>query len=84
MWHRDDNPFPSTERSGREKNQRSRNDKSGPEVQNHLTEVRMNHHNLEISNARYIEKVFAKVRPKLNRPEDNQIVVDQKGNVLIW
>ena len=60
--NRDDNPFPSTERSGREMNQRSRTGKPGREEQNQLTEVTLNHHNLEISNSRYIEEVFANVR----------------------
>ena len=49
VWHRDDNLFPSTERSGREMNQRSSNRKQRREVQNQLTEVKLNHHNLEIS-----------------------------------
>ena len=82
MWHRDDNSFPSTERSGRETNQRSSTGKPGREVQNQLTEVKLNYHNLEISNIRYIEKVFANVRHKLNRPEDDQTVLDQRVNVL--
>ena len=52
---------------------------------NKLQVMKLNHHNLEISNTRYIEKVFANVRQKLNRPEEDQIVVDQKKvNVLIW
>ena len=79
VWHRDHNPFPSTERSGREMNQRSSTGKSGREVQNQLTEVELNHHNLEISSTRYIEKVLATVRQKLNLPEDDQIVLDQKS-----
>ena len=82
VWHRDDNPFPSTERSGRAMSQRSSTGKAVREVQNQLTKVKLNHHNLEISNTRYIEKVFANVRQKLNRPEDDKIVLDQKVNVL--
>ena len=49
-----------------------------------LTEVKLNHNNLEIYNNRYIEKVFANVPQKLNRPEDDQMVLDQKVGVLIW
>ena len=41
-------------------------------------------HNLVISNTGYIEKVFAHVLQKLNHPEDDQIVLDQKVTVLIW
>ena len=78
------NPFPSTERSGREINRRSSTRKPGREVQNELTVVKLKQHNLEISNTRYIEKVFANVRQKLNRPEDDQVVLDQKVIVLIW
>ena len=44
----------------------------------------MNHHKLKISNTRYIENVFANVPHKLNRPEDDRIVLDQEVNVLIW
>ena len=64
--------------------QRSSTRKPGREVQNQLAEVKLNHHNLEISDTRHIEKVFANVRQKLNRPEDDQIVLDQTVNVLIW
>ena len=54
--------FPSTERSGREVNQRSSTGKPRREVQNQLKEVNLFHHNLDISNTRHIEKVFANVR----------------------
>ena len=84
VWHRDDNPVPSTERSGREMNLRSSTRNPGREVQNQLTEVKLNHHNVEISHSRYLEEVFAKVQQKLNRPEDDQIVLDQKVNELKW
>ena len=76
--------FINAERLWREMNQHSSTLEPGREVQNQLTEEKLNHHNLEISNARYIEKVFANVRQKLNRPEDGQIVLDQNVNVLLW
>ena len=82
VWQRDDNPFPSTERSGREVNQRSSTGKRRREVENQLTEVKLNHHNLEIPNTRHIEEVSANVRQKWNRPEDDQMVPDPKVNVL--
>ena len=84
VWHRGDYPLSINGKSVREMNQRSSTRKSGPDLQNQLTEVKLNHHNLEISNTRYVEKVFADVRQKLNRQEDDQTVVDQKVNVLIW
>ena len=49
VWHRDDNPFPSTERSGREMTQRSCTGKMVREVQNQHSEMNLNHHSLEIS-----------------------------------
>ena len=58
MRHRDDNLFQSTEKSGRE-------------VQNRLTE-----------DTRYIEKVFTNVRQKVSRPEEDQMVLEQRVNVL--
>ena len=42
----------------------------------------LHHHKLGISITRYIEKVFATVRQKLSRPEDDQIVLDQKVNAF--
>ena len=84
VWHRDVEPIPSTERSGREMNQRSGTGRPEREVQKQLAKAKLNHHNLEISNTRYTENVFATVRPKLNRPEDDQTVLGQKVNVKIW
>ena len=84
VWHRDDNLPPSTERSGREMNQRSSTGRPVCEVPNQPTKVKLNHHNLEISNTRHIEKAFVNVRQKLNRPEDDQMVLDQKVNAFIW
>ena len=65
-------------------NQRASTRKRKCEVQNQFAEVKLNHHNLEISNTRHIEKVFANVRQTMNSPEDDQKVLDQKVNVLIW
>ena len=42
VWHKGDNPFPSTERSGREVNPRSSTGKREREAQNQLTEVKLN------------------------------------------
>ena len=44
----------------------------------------MDHHNREISNTRYVEKVFATIRQKLDRPEDDQRVLDQKVNAVTF
>ena len=65
-------------------NQRSSTGRQVRGVQNQLTKVKLNHHNLEISGTRYIEKLFANVRQKLNRPEGDQIVLDQKVHVWKW
>ena len=46
--------------------------------------VKLDHHNLQVSISRYIEKVFMDVRQKLNRPDVDQIVLDQRVHVLIW
>ena len=71
VWHRGDNPFSSTEKSVREMNQRLSTGKPVRGVQNHhLTEVQLDHHNLEFSDNRYTGKVFTNVW--------------QKFNVLIW
>ena len=82
VWHRGDNPIPSTERSGREMNRRSSSGKRGREVQNQLTEVILDHHHLKISNTRYIENAFPHVRQKLHRPENDQIVLDHKSHCI--
>ena len=42
-------------------NQRLSTGKLEREAQNQLTEMKLNHHNLEISDTRYIEIVFANV-----------------------
>ena len=83
VWHRDDNPFPSTKSSEREMNQRSGTGRPVGGAQNQLTEVKLDHHNLQVSGTRYIENVFTKVRQKLNRPEGDEML-DQKVNVLMW
>ena len=83
VWHRDDNLFPRCEKSVREMNQRSSTEKSVLGVQNQLTEVKVDHHNLQVSDYRYIEKVFTNVRQKLNCLEGEQML-DQRDNVLTW
>ena len=70
MWHRRDDPFRSTGRPGRE-------------VHNQLTEIKLIHHNLDISKTRYIEKVFTNVQQKLNRLEGDQML-DLRVNVFIY
>ena len=52
-------------------------------VQNQLVKLDHHNHNPQVSNTRYIEKVFTNVRQKLNRPEGDQML-DQRANVLIW
>ena len=81
--YRNENPRPSTEKSGRDVNQRSSTKKSCREEQNRLTETKLTHHNLQIFNRPYLEKVFANVRQKLSRPQDDQML-DLNVNVLTW
>ena len=61
--------------------QRSSTGQPVREIQNQLTEVKLTHHNLQISDTPYIENVFANIQQKLNRPEDDQML-DQRINVL--
>ena len=75
--------FTSAERSVREMTQRSSTGQPVREIQNPLTEVKLNHHNLQISDTRYDEKVFAIIQQTFNCPEDDQML-DQRINVLIW
>ena len=82
VWHRDDNPFPSTKRSEREMNQRSGTGRPVGGAQNQLTEVKLDHHNLQVSDTRYIEKVFTNVRQQLNRSEDDEML-DRRVNELM-
>ena len=70
--------------STRSGNQRSNTGKLGHEVQNQLADVKLSHHILQVSSTQNTVKVFANVRPKMNRPEDDQMALDQKVNVLIW
>ena len=82
-WHRGDSPFPGTERSVREIDQRSSTGRPVRGIQNQLSEVKLDHHNLQVSDFRYIEKVLTNFRQKLNRREGDQML-DQRVNVLIW
>ena len=43
----------------------------------------LEYHNMQISDHRYVEKVFKNVRPKFNHSEDAQ-VLDLRTNVLNW
>ena len=52
-------------------------------IQNQLVRKKLDHHNLEISDNLFIEKVFTNVQQKLCRSEDDQ-TLDHKVNVLIW
>ena len=51
---------------------------------NRCAESRTNLQNLQTSDSRHIEKVFTNVRQKVNRPEDDQKVLDQRVNVSKW
>ena len=82
-WHRDDNPFSSTERSVRERSQRSSTGKLVRGIQNQVTEVKLDHHNLQVSDTRYIEKIFANVRQKLNRLESDPML-DTSKPFTMW
>ena len=48
-----------------------------------LQTTRMDHHNLQVTDYGYVEKVFTNLRRKLNRTEEDEIF-DLKTNVLIW
>ena len=83
LWRRDDNLFPSTVKSVRLINQRSGTVKLVRESQNQLKEVKLDRHNLQVSDNRYIEKVFTNVRQKLDRLGGDEML-DQWVTVLIW
>ena len=82
-WQRDDYPFSSAGKPVREKGQRSSAEKPVHGTQNQLTRMKLSHHNLEVSDNMYIEKVVTNVRQMLNRSEDDQMFY-QRVNVLIW
>ena len=48
-----------------------------------LQTTRLDHHNLQVTDYGYVEKVFLNLRRKLNRKEDDEMF-DLKTNVLIW
>ena len=48
-----------------------------------LQTTRLDHHNLQVTDYGYVEKVFTNLRRKLNRTEDDEMF-DLKTNVLIW
>ena len=66
-----------------EMSQRSSAGKPVRGIQNQLTRTKLDHHNLQVSDNLYIEKVFTNVRQELNRSEDDQML-DQRVNVLTW
>ena len=51
------------------------------EIQQQTT--RLDHHNLQVTDYGYVEKVFTNLRRKLNRTEDDEMF-HLKTNVLIW
>ena len=55
--------------------------KSMTKIQNRLTETRLTHHNSEIFNTPYLEKVFSNAQQKMNRLEDES--QDQCDNLGI-
>ena len=61
----------------------SRIEKSMTNMQIRLTEARLTHHNSEINNTPYLERVFSNVQHEMNRPEDDQML-DLKVNVISW
>ena len=76
-WQRDDNPFSSTgNRCGRKVSVQTPG--------NRCAESRTNLQNLQTSDSLHIGKVFTNVRQKVNRPEDDQKVLDQRVNVSKW
>ena len=48
-----------------------------------LQTTRLYHHNLQVTDYGYVEKVFTNLRRKLNRTEDDEMF-DLKTNMLIW
>ena len=82
MRHRVENSTSSSEEWVTDDNSFSSTGKLVPGIQNQLTEVRLENHKLQVSDKRYVEKVFANVRTKVHRLEDDQ-VPDQRVNVLI-
>ena len=83
VWHQNENTRTSIEKSMAKADQRSSMKKSMAKMQNRLTETRLTHHNFEIFNVPYFEKVFPNVRKKLSRREEDQ-TLDLKVNGIIW
>ena len=52
-------------------------------IDNKLERTRLEHHNMQISEYRYVERVFKNLRPLLNRSQNVQML-DLKTYVLIW
>ena len=52
-------------------------------IEIHMQTTRLDHHNLQVTDYGYVEKVFTNLRRKLNRTEDDEML-DLKTNVLTW
>ena len=52
-------------------------------IKNQLVRKKLDYHNIQISDERYLGKVLKHLRQKLNLPESEKIH-DKKTNVLIW
>ena len=81
---RDGNPFSSTGKPVRSGVcERSSTRKPVRGIENQLARMKLDNHNMLISDNQYLEKDFTNFRQKLNLWE-NEPILDQKTNVLIW
>ena len=84
-WQQDDNPI----RGARKLAQSGECESSGSTgksvrgIDNKFERTRLEYHNMQISEYRYVERVFKNVRPKLNRSQNVQML-ELKTYVLIW
>ena len=67
VWHQNENNRSGIGKSVAKAYQRSRLEKAIAIIQSRLAETRSTHHNFEIFNVPYLEKLFADVRQKLSR-----------------
>ena len=63
--------------------ERSSTGRSVRGIENQLARKKLGCHDMQISDNQDLEKVFTNIRQKLNRSE-NEKILDQKVNVLIW
>ena len=84
-WQQDDNPFRGARKLVRSGACESSGSTGKPVrcIDNPLERTRLDYHNMQISDYRYVGKVFKNLRQKLTLSEDAQ-VLDLKTNVLIW